>query len=82
MNEDPPEFVPYIPGDGKDEPDTPPRLDMTVALVLCLEVLGERRANDKNEHGQYQMFSLRDKEQDSVGQVRCNRKMRQVLGLA
>jgi len=32
MNEDHPEFVPYIPGDGKDEPDTPPRLEMTVAL--------------------------------------------------
>ena len=33
INEDRPEFVPYIPGSGKDEPDTPPRMNMTAALV-------------------------------------------------
>jgi len=32
MNEDHPEFVPYIPGNGKDEPDTPFRMNMTSAL--------------------------------------------------
>jgi len=32
INEDHPEFVPYIPGNGKDEPDTPPRMNMTAAL--------------------------------------------------
>jgi uncharacterized damage-inducible protein DinB len=33
INEDRPEFVPYIPASGKDEPDTPPRMNMTAALV-------------------------------------------------
>jgi len=32
MNEDHPEFVPYIPGNGNDEPDTPFRMNMTNAL--------------------------------------------------
>ena len=32
MNEDHPEFVPYIPGNSKDEPVFPPRIDMAAAL--------------------------------------------------
>jgi uncharacterized damage-inducible protein DinB len=32
MNEDHPEFVPYIPGNGNDEPDTPFRMNMSTAL--------------------------------------------------
>lgn len=32
INEDHPEFVPYIPGNGKEEPDTPPRMNMTTAF--------------------------------------------------
>jgi hypothetical protein len=41
MNEDHPEFVPYVPGNGKDEPGTPPRMDLIAAL--------EQFANDRNE---------------------------------
>ena len=32
INEEHPEFVPYIPGDAEDQPDTPARLTMTDAL--------------------------------------------------
>jgi len=32
MNEDKPEFVPYIPDAGKEEPETPPRMSIESAL--------------------------------------------------
>lgn len=32
INEEHPEFVPYIPGDAEDEPDTPAQLNMADAL--------------------------------------------------
>jgi uncharacterized damage-inducible protein DinB len=32
INEDRPEFVPYVPGDDEDAPNTPARMNMTVAL--------------------------------------------------
>ena len=32
MNEDHPEFVPYIPGGATEEPDTPPRMSTEAAL--------------------------------------------------
>jgi uncharacterized damage-inducible protein DinB len=32
MNEDHPEFVPYVPASGKEEPDTPVRMSMSAAL--------------------------------------------------
>jgi hypothetical protein len=32
MNEDHPEFFPYIPKDDQDAPDTPRRMDVTAAL--------------------------------------------------
>jgi uncharacterized damage-inducible protein DinB len=32
MREHRPEFVPYIPGDGTDEPDTPVRMEIAAAL--------------------------------------------------
>jgi uncharacterized damage-inducible protein DinB len=41
MNEDHPEFVPYVPGNDEDEPATPPRMDMIAAL--------EQFAHDRNE---------------------------------
>jgi len=34
MDEDHPEFVPYIPKDNQDTPDTPHRMSMTAALEL------------------------------------------------
>ena len=33
LSEERPEFVPYIPGDGEEEPDTPPRMAMAEALA-------------------------------------------------
>jgi uncharacterized damage-inducible protein DinB len=42
MNEDHPEFVPYIPGNGEDEPDTPPQMDMTAALDLFAHCRNEQ----------------------------------------
>ena len=33
LDEDHPEFVPYIPGEGQDEPDTPERMAVETALA-------------------------------------------------
>jgi hypothetical protein len=33
LKEDHPVFVPYIPGAARDEPRTPPRMDMPIALA-------------------------------------------------
>jgi len=68
MNEDHPEFIPYIPGDGKDEPDTPPRLDMTAALeqfaqyrnreLVLLEGADDITWQKRGSHPEYEDYSL------------------------
>lgn len=37
VNEEHPEFIPYIPGNGEKEPDTPSRMSMAVALDQFVE---------------------------------------------
>jgi len=71
INEDHPEFVPYIPGNGKDEPDTPPRMNMTAAFEQFaqyrnkqLELLESandiiwRRTATHPEYGNYSLYIL------------------------
>ena len=71
MNEERPEFLPYLPGDGADEPDTPDRMDMTAALgqfaryrneqLRLLEGAGDtvwRRAADHPEYDRYSLYIL------------------------
>ncbi|GFO55947.1 hypothetical protein GMSM_29540 [Geomonas sp. Red276] len=38
LKEEHPEFVPYLPGKGEDEPATPPRLEMAEALEQFADV--------------------------------------------
>ena len=68
MNEEHPEFVPYIPGKADEEPDTPPRMDTASALdqfaeyrdkqLLLLDsaddILWKRTAT----HPEYEAYSL------------------------
>ncbi|MGB6067534.1 MAG: DinB family protein [Desulfomonilaceae bacterium] len=42
MNEDRPEFVPYIPADDKDAPDTPLRMNMTAAVEQFAHYRGKQ----------------------------------------
>lgn len=68
MNEDHPEFVPYIPGIGKDEPVFPARMDMTSAIeqfttfrnkeILLLESADEKTWQKKASHPEYELYSL------------------------
>jgi len=68
INEDHPEFVPYIPGNGKDEPDTPPRMNMTAALEQFAQYRNKQlelleSANDiiwrrTATHPEYENYSL------------------------
>jgi uncharacterized damage-inducible protein DinB len=68
MNEDHPEFVPYIPGNGKDEPDTPFRMNMTSALEQFAQYRNKQlelleSANDiiwrrTATHPEYENYSL------------------------
>ena len=68
MNEDHPEFVPYIPGNGADEPDTPPRMNMNAALdqfahcrknqLLLLEDAQEITWQKMAKHPEYENYSL------------------------
>jgi len=69
MNEDHPEFVPYIPGNGKDEPDTPPRLNITTALgqfaqyrnkqLELLESADDITWQKTATHPEYETYSLK-----------------------
>ena len=68
MNEDHPEFVPYIPGGGKEEPDTPHRMDMEAALdqfassrarqLQILESADDTIWQKKATHPEYEEYSL------------------------
>jgi uncharacterized damage-inducible protein DinB len=68
MNEDRPEFVPYIPGNGKDEPDTPFRMNMTTALeqfaqyrkkqLELLESADDITWRKTTTHQEYETYSL------------------------
>jgi uncharacterized damage-inducible protein DinB len=68
INEDHPGFVPYIPGNGKDEPDTPPRMNMTAALEQFAQYRNKQlelleSANDiiwrrTATHPEYENYSL------------------------
>ncbi len=68
MNEDHPEFAPYIPGNDADEPDTPPRMNMNAALdqfahyrnnqLPILEGAQEIQWKKTATHPEYRNYSL------------------------
>ena len=67
-NEDRPEFIPYIPGNGEDEPDTPPRMTMTAVLeqfehvrskqVVILDSADDVAWKKTATHPEYENYSL------------------------
>lgn len=68
MSEGRPEFVPYIPGGVKEEPDTPPRMGIEAALDLfesnragqlqLLESADVACWNKQGVHPEYEEYSL------------------------
>lgn len=68
LAEEHPTFVPYLPGEGEDEPDTPVRLPMDVALAQFGEIREEQcrlldnadanRWNRQGTHPEYDQYSL------------------------
>ena len=68
INEDHPEFVPYIPGNVEDEPDTPPRMNMNAALdqythcrknqLALLESAQDITWKKTAVHPEYETYSL------------------------
>ena len=68
MNEDHPEFVPYVPGKTGGEPESPPRIDMTSALdqfteyrekqLLLLESADNASWEKTATHPEYETYSL------------------------
>src|SRR6185369_5407014 len=68
MNEDKPEFVPYIPGGGKEEPVSPPRMSIESALdqfahfrasqLLLLESADDLAWKKSALHPEYEEYSL------------------------
>jgi len=68
VNEDHPVFVPYIPGDGESESETPPRLDISVALdhfshyrnkqLALLETADDIMWQKTATHPEYEHYSL------------------------
>jgi hypothetical protein len=68
MKEDHPEFVPYIPGEGTDEPDTPLRMEITSALEIfadcrknqlaLLESADQPNWHKIAAHPEYERYSL------------------------
>ena len=68
MNEDHPEFVPYIPGEAVGEPESPPRMDMTSALdqfteyrdkqLLLIESADNASWEKTATHPEYEAYSL------------------------
>ncbi|MEW6111155.1 MAG: DinB family protein [Thermodesulfobacteriota bacterium] len=68
MDEDHPEFVPYIPKDNQDVPDTPLRMDMTAALEQFAHCRARQidlleRADDATwkktaTHPEYELYSF------------------------
>jgi hypothetical protein len=68
MNEDHPEFVPYIPGKSDEEPDNPPQMDIASALdqfaeyrnkqLLLLESADDVSWEKTATHPEYETYSL------------------------
>jgi uncharacterized damage-inducible protein DinB len=68
MNEDHPEFVPYIPGNVEEAPDTPLRMDIVTAVeqfterrnkqLALLEVADDNTWQKKATHPEYEHYSL------------------------
>jgi uncharacterized damage-inducible protein DinB len=68
LNEDHPDFVPYIPGSGEDEPDTPPRMNMNAALeqftqcrknqLALLESAEDTTWKKTATHPEYELYSF------------------------
>lgn len=68
MHEDHPEFVPYIPGGGKEEPDLPPRMSIESALdqfarnrasqLQLLESADDTTWKKTAAHPEYEEYSL------------------------
>jgi uncharacterized damage-inducible protein DinB len=68
MTEDHPEFVPYLPGKGEGEPETPVRMDMSEALEQFVQVRKEQHILLENasegmwhktgKHPEYHRYSL------------------------
>ena len=68
MNEDHPEFIPYLPGNGDDEPDTPFCMNMTTALeqfaqyrkkqLELLESADDITWRKTTTHPEYETYSL------------------------
>jgi DinB superfamily len=68
INEEHPEFIPYIPGKGEEEPDTPPRMSMATALDQFAEYRDKQLALLKKidditwkriaTHPEYESYSL------------------------
>ncbi len=68
ISEESPEFIPYIPGDDEDEPDTPERMEMPVALeqfaavrndqLSILAEAGEEVWGREAKHPEYERYTL------------------------
>ncbi|MGB5423504.1 MAG: DinB family protein [Desulfobacterales bacterium] len=68
MNEDHPEFIPYIPGNNEDEPNTPERMSMAAALdqfahyrnkqLSLLENADDIKWHNTAIHPEYEHYSL------------------------
>lgn len=68
MNEDHPEFVPYIPGEDEEEPHTPFRMDIATAVkqftehrnnqLELLEVADDSAWQKQATHPEYEHYSL------------------------
>lgn len=68
ISEDSPEFIPYIPGEEEDEPDTPERMDMPTALdqfaavradqLRTLEGADDAVWSREGRHPEYERYSL------------------------
>jgi len=68
IHKDQPEFLPYIPGEGQDDPDTPERMDMAAALdrftqyrekqLMLLEGRGDAIWQRTATHPEYDIYSL------------------------
>ena len=68
ISEQSPEFIPYIPGEDEDEPDTPERMEMPTALdqfasvradqLRILEETADEVWSRQGAHPEYERYSL------------------------
>ena len=68
LKEEHPEFIPYLPGQGEEEPDTPARMEITAALdqflsfrtrqLELLKGLDETTWRRTGTHPEYEAYSL------------------------